>query len=52
MDPNPLIALFQPVADGVIDAINAVLPLAVPVLVLLAGITIALTVFRKFGVKR
>jgi hypothetical protein len=44
--------LFQPVADGVQAAITAVLPIAIPVLVTLSGVTIAIGVFRKFGVRR
>ena len=44
--------LLAPVATGVTDTITAVLPLAIPVLVALAGLTIAISVFRKFGVKR
>jgi len=44
--------LFGPVATGVLAAVSDVLPVAIPVLVGLAGITIAINVFRKFGVKR
>jgi len=44
--------LFGPVATGVLAAITAVLPVAIPVLVALAGISIAIVLFRKFGVKR
>jgi len=44
--------IFGGVGTGVTDAITAILPLAVPVLVLLAGVTIGLATFRKFGVKR
>ncbi len=50
--PPDVGALFQPVADGVLTAINAILPVAVPVLVALAAIGIALKVFGKFGVRR
>jgi len=44
--------LLAPVATGVTDTITDVLPIAIPVLVALAGIGIALKVFGKFGVKR
>lgn len=44
--------LLQPVATGATDAIAAVLPIAIPVLVALAGLGIALKVFGKFGVRR
>jgi hypothetical protein len=44
--------LFGPVATGVQSAITAVLPIAIPVLVTLSGVTIAIGVFRKFGVRR
>jgi len=44
--------LLAPVATGATDAITDVLPIAIPVLVALAGLGIALGVFRKFGVKR
>lgn len=44
--------LLQPVADGATAAITAVLPIAIPVLVALAGLGIALKVFGKFGVRR
>lgn len=44
--------LLAGVGTGATDAITAVLPLAIPVLVVLAGLTVALRVFGKFGVKR
>jgi hypothetical protein len=44
--------LLAPVATGATDAITAALPIAIPVLVALAGLTIALKVFGKFGVRR
>jgi len=44
--------LFAGVATGVQEVITDVVPAAIPVLIALAGISIALTVFRKFGVKR
>jgi hypothetical protein len=44
--------LLGPVATGATDAITDVLPLAIPVLVALAAVSIGLGVFRKFGVKR
>ena len=44
--------LMAPVATGATSAIATVLPLAIPVLVALAAVSIALGVFRKFGVKR
>jgi hypothetical protein len=45
-------SLLTPVADGATAAITAVLPIAIPVLVALAGLTIGLKVFGKFGVRR
>lgn len=50
--PPDLPTLMGPVADGVIDTITGILPIAIPVLVILAGITIALRVMGKFGVRR
>ena len=47
-----LAVLMAPVATAASGAITSVLPLAIPVLVALASVTIALGVFRKFGVKR
>lgn len=44
--------LFAPAATGVTDTIVSILPVAIPVLVLLAGIGIALKVFGKFGIRR
>lgn len=44
--------LLQPVPDGATAQFNAVLPLAIPVLLLFVGVTIALRVFGKVGVKR
>lgn len=44
--------LLAPIATGAMAAINATLPLAVPVLVLLVGIGAGLRIFAKFGVKR
>lgn len=44
--------LLAGVGTGATDAITAVLPLAIPVLVALSALTIALRVFAKVGVKR
>jgi hypothetical protein len=44
--------LLGPVATGATDAISDTLPIAIPVLVALAAVSIGLNVFRKFGVKR
>ena len=44
--------LFAPVSSGVIDSITSSLPVAIPVLVALAGISIAIKVFGKFGVRK
>lgn len=44
--------LFGPVATGVQEVISDVLPIAIPVLVVLAGVTIGIAVFRKFGVRK
>lgn len=44
--------LFGGVGDTINTDITSVLPVAIPVLVTLAGVSIALSVFRKFGVKR
>lgn len=44
--------LLAGVGTGATDAATAVLPLAIPILVLLAGLGIAIRVFGKFGVKR
>lgn len=44
--------ILGPVATGVQSVITDVVPIAVPVLLALAGISIALGVFRKFGVRR
>lgn len=44
--------LFAPLGTGATDAVVEVLPIALPVLVLLAGITIVLRVFGKVGVRR
>jgi hypothetical protein len=43
--------LFQPVTDGVTAEITAILPYGIGVLVLLAGIGIAVRLLRKFGVR-
>lgn len=50
--PPDWATLLGGVGTGATDAITAVLPLAIPVLVVLAGLGIALRVFGKFGVKR
>lgn len=50
--PPDWATLFGGVSDGVSGVITAVLPLGVGVLVILAGVTIAIAVFRKFGVRR
>lgn len=44
--------LLSPAATGATAALADVLPIAVPVLVAFAGLTIALRVFGKFGIKR
>lgn len=44
--------LLSGVGTGATDAITSVLPIAIPVLVALAALGIALKVFGKFGVKR
>lgn len=44
--------LFAPVVTGVQGAITELLPVAIPVLVTLASISIAIALFRKFGVKK
>lgn len=44
--------LLAPVGTGVTDAIADVLPVAIPILVALAGISIALRVLGKFGARR
>lgn len=44
--------LFGGVGDGVTAAIAAAVPLGIPVLLSLAGLSIVIGVFRKFGVKR
>lgn len=51
VDPDWAV-LFGGVPTGVTGVITAILPIAIPVLILLAGVTIALAVFRKFGVRR
>jgi len=51
-DPPDWATLFAGVGTGINDTITAVLPIAIPVLVVLASISIALAVFRKVGVKR
>lgn len=51
-DPVDVGALFTPAADGVMATITSILPVAIPVFVVLAGIGIALKVFGKFGVRR
>jgi hypothetical protein len=45
-------AVFGPLATAALDAIETIVPLAIPVLVALVAITIALRVFGMFGVKR
>lgn len=44
--------LFGGVTAGVSGVLEDVLPVAVGVFVLLAGVTIAIGIFRKVGVKR
>lgn len=51
-EPVDVGALFAPAADGVMATITSILPVAIPVFVVLAGIGIALKVFSKFGVRR
>jgi len=50
--PPDWAVLFGPVADGVTSTVTALLPVAIPILVLLAGITIALRTLGKFGVRK
>lgn len=44
--------LFAPVTTGVTTTITEVLPLGITVLVALAGVSIAIALLRKFGVRR
>jgi TRAP-type uncharacterized transport system fused permease subunit len=44
--------LFAPVATGVIASVEAALPVAIPVLIALASISIVIGLFRKFGVRK
>lgn len=44
--------LFLPVVAGIQAVIADILPVAIPVLVTLAGVSIALAVLGKFGVRR
>lgn len=44
--------LFTPVITGVQGVISDVLPIAIPVLVTLAGLTIGLKLLGKVGVRR
>jgi len=44
--------LLGPIATGALGAITDVLPLAVPVLVALISISVALRIFGKFGARR
>lgn len=44
--------LMAPVATGALDAVEAIVPIAIPVLVILVSITLALRTFGKFGLKR
>lgn len=44
--------LLAPAGTGATDTIASIMPVAIPVFVVLSGITIALRVFGKFGVKR
>lgn len=44
--------LLAAVPTGVTDTISDIVPIAVPVLVALAGISIAMKVLGKFGVRR
>jgi hypothetical protein len=44
--------LFAPVSTGALGAVTDILPVAIPVLVALVGIGIAIRVFGKFGVKK
>lgn len=44
--------LFSGVGTGATEAITDVLPVAIPVLVALAGIGIAVKVFGKFGLRK
>lgn len=44
--------LLAAVPTGVNDTIADIVPIAVPVMVALAGISIAVKVFGKFGIRR
>jgi hypothetical protein len=44
--------IFQPLSDGVLAEISAIIPVAIPVFVGLAGIGIAIRLFGKFGVRK
>jgi len=44
--------LLLPVADGVEAVITDVIPLGIPIVLALAGVSIALKVLGKFGVRR
>lgn len=44
--------LLAPASTGVQEVFGDVLPLAIPVLVLMAGLGIGLRVMGKFGVRR
>lgn len=44
--------LFAPLATGALDSVEAIVPLAIPVVVVLISITLAIRTFGKFGLKR
>jgi len=44
--------LFDPVVTGVQGVITDLLPVAIPILVTLAGVSIAIALLKKFGVRR
>jgi len=44
--------LLGPIATGALGAISEILPLAVPVLVALISISVAIRIFGKFGARR
>jgi hypothetical protein len=43
--------LLAGVPTGVSSTISAVVPIAVPVMIALAGLSIAIAIFRKFGIR-
>jgi hypothetical protein len=52
VDPIDWGTAFTPLVTEVTNSITGALPVALPVLGILAGIGIAIGLFRKFGVRR